>query len=80
MSVVGKSCGIGTLLLWFDVCTVTISWLWLAGLCVFVWSLLGTSDKHYARTMLLAMLTYHMLSIIVTAVGAFTQQVRPHSR
>ncbi|XP_069158038.1 LOW QUALITY PROTEIN: tumor protein p53-inducible protein 11-like [Procambarus clarkii] len=46
----------------------------LAGLCVFVWSLLGTSDKHYARTMLLSMLTYHILSICVGAASAFTQQ------
>ncbi|KAK8731647.1 hypothetical protein OTU49_007406 [Cherax quadricarinatus] len=46
----------------------------LAGLCVFVWSLLGTSDKHYARTMLLSMLTYHILSICVGAASAFSQQ------
>ncbi|KAK8381807.1 hypothetical protein O3P69_015077 [Scylla paramamosain] len=46
----------------------------LAGLCVFVWSLLGTSDKHYARTMLLSMLTYQILSICVTAGAALTQQ------
>lgn len=44
----------------------------LAGLCVFVWSLLGTSDKHYARTMLLSMLTYHILSICVSAAAALT--------
>ncbi|XP_045137814.1 tumor protein p53-inducible protein 11-like isoform X3 [Portunus trituberculatus] len=46
----------------------------LAGLCVFVWSLLGTSDKHYARTMLLSMLTYQILSICVSAGAALTQQ------
>ncbi|XP_042226372.1 tumor protein p53-inducible protein 11-like isoform X2 [Homarus americanus] len=46
----------------------------LAGLCVFVWSLLGTSDKHYARTMLLSMLTYHILSICVGAASALTKQ------
>ncbi|KAK4299377.1 hypothetical protein Pmani_028341 [Petrolisthes manimaculis] len=44
----------------------------LAGLCVFVWSLLGTSDKHYARTMLLSMLTYHTLSICVSAASVLS--------
>ncbi|XP_071547450.1 tumor protein p53-inducible protein 11-like isoform X2 [Panulirus ornatus] len=46
----------------------------LAGLCVFVWSLLGTSDKHYARTMLLSMLTYCILSICVATASALTHQ------
>ncbi|XP_068202480.1 tumor protein p53-inducible protein 11-like isoform X2 [Palaemon carinicauda] len=44
----------------------------LAGLCVFVWSILGTSDKHYARTMLLSMLTYHVLAVCVTGAAAMT--------
>ncbi|XP_066955490.1 tumor protein p53-inducible protein 11-like isoform X1 [Macrobrachium rosenbergii] len=44
----------------------------LAGLCVFVWSLLGTSDKHYARTMLLSMLTYHVLAVCVAGAAALT--------
>ncbi|KAK7082400.1 hypothetical protein SK128_001936, partial [Halocaridina rubra] len=45
----------------------------LTGLCVFVWSLLGTSDKHYARTMLLSMLTYHVLAVCVAGAAALTQ-------
>nr|XP_027206812.1 uncharacterized protein LOC113800266 [Penaeus vannamei] len=45
----------------------------LAGLCVFVWSLLGTSDKHYARTMLLSMITYHVLAVCVAGAAAFTE-------
>ncbi|KAG7166598.1 Tumor protein p53-inducible protein 11-like, partial [Homarus americanus] len=50
------------------------NWPPVVGLCVFVWSLLGTSDKHYARTMLLSMLTYHILSICVGAASALTKQ------
>ncbi|KAG0722233.1 hypothetical protein GWK47_044899 [Chionoecetes opilio] len=57
-----------------DVAASRVAGAALAGLCVFVWSLLGTSDKHYARTMLLSMLTYQILSICVSAAAAFTQQ------
>ncbi|XP_076030593.1 tumor protein p53-inducible protein 11-like isoform X3 [Oratosquilla oratoria] len=44
----------------------------LAGMAVFMWSLLGTSDKHYARTLLLSLLTYQVLAVIVAGCsGAY---------
>lgn len=45
----------------------------LAGLGVFVWSVLGTSDKHFARSMLLAVFTYHLLAASITGLTAIMQ-------
>ncbi|CAL4058646.1 unnamed protein product, partial [Meganyctiphanes norvegica] len=47
----------------------------LAGLGVFIWSVLGTSDKHFARSMLLSVFTYHLLAAAITGLTTIMQDV-----